>query len=262
MLRRHVDLDPVLAGVARAGDDAVDVTPRDPGDLERGTSASAGDTVASSARASGPCTARTARVDVMSAMLHPPPCAAFAPSSVLTIGSVFDAFGMTSSSSSSTHHTMMSSTTWASSGSSRCVYCARPGPMRPRSLVSAHWSTGTAPGPGDPHRAEVRHVEDDRVLPARAVLLEHAAVLDRHVPATELGQAGAEGAVLGIERAVAQRVVHRRRRLRAVTRTRPRRAEPATGPPARRRGAAAGSLPNCSLSCDGGSRPYFTSRWR
>src|SRR6476619_3798639 len=63
------------------------------------------------------------------------------------MGSVFDAFGITSSSSGSTHHTMMSSTTCASSGSRRCVYWARPGPIRPRSFVNAHCRTGTAPLP-------------------------------------------------------------------------------------------------------------------
>ena len=41
----------------------------------------------------------------------------------------------------------MSSTTWASRSSSRCVYCARPGSMRFRSLVNAHCRAANAPGP-------------------------------------------------------------------------------------------------------------------
>ena len=107
-----------------------------------------------------------------------------------------------------THHTMMSSTTCASSGSSRWVYCARPGPMRSRSLVNAHCSVGERAGAVHAHRAEVRHVEHHRVLAARAVLLEHAGVLDGHLPPAERHHAGAERAVLGVE----QRVSHRARR--------------------------------------------------
>ena len=57
------------------------------------------------------------------------------------------------------------------------------------------------------HRAEVRHVEHDRALATGAVLLEHAGVLDRHVPAAELDHARAELTVLGVERAVSQRGV-------------------------------------------------------
>ena len=107
---------------------------------------------------------------------------------------------------------MRSSTTCASSGSRRCVYCARPGSMRSRSLVSAHCSVANAPAPCDPQRSEVRDVEHDGALPARAVLLEHAAVLDRHLPTAELRHARAERAVLGVERAVTQRHLRQTRR--------------------------------------------------
>jgi hypothetical protein len=53
----------------------------------------------------------------------------------------------------------------------------------------------------------VRHVEHDCVLAAGSVLLEHARVLDRHLPATELDHARIERAVLGVERAQAKRSV-------------------------------------------------------
>ena len=82
----------------------------------RGTAAAAADTLASRSRARGPWTAITARPRVTSS----PPMAA-------TTRAVFEAFGITSKRSSPTHHTMMSSTTEASSGSSRWVYCVRPG---------------------------------------------------------------------------------------------------------------------------------------
>ena len=64
-----------------------------------------------------------------------------------TTRSVLEALGMTSKRSSSTHHTMMSSSTEASSGSSRWVYWARPGPILRRSLVRAVCSRSRASGP-------------------------------------------------------------------------------------------------------------------
>ncbi len=101
------------------------------------------------------------------------------------------------------------------------------------------------------HRAEVRHVEDDRALAARPVLLEHAGVLDGHLPAAERHHARAEGAVL------------RRRAASASTRI------PAPIPGRRPRSPAAGRgtgrawpRPVPSASCDGGSSPYFTSSCR
>ena len=47
---------------------------------------------------------------------------------------VFEAFGMTSKVASLSHQMMQSSTTDPDS-SSRCVYCARPGPILERSFV-------------------------------------------------------------------------------------------------------------------------------
>ena len=114
---------------------------------------------------------------------------------------MFDAFGMTKKRSGSTHQTMMSSTTCASSASSRCVYCARPGSMRPRSFVSSALQRRVRVRAGAFDGAEVRDVEHGRVLAARAVLLEHAAVLDRHLPTAERRQLGAERAVPSVERA-------------------------------------------------------------
>ena len=69
---------------------------------------------------------------------------------------------MTSKRSSSTHHTMMSSSTEASASSSRWVYWARPGPILPRSLVSAACRRSKRVGALDPHGAEVADVEHDR----------------------------------------------------------------------------------------------------
>src|SRR5437016_1210871 len=102
----------------------------------RGTAAASGATPVSVRRASGPWTAITARVAVMSS----PPTAA-------TTRAVLDAFGITWNSPSPTHHTMMSSSTDASASSSRWVYCARPGAILARSLVSARWSASSACGP-------------------------------------------------------------------------------------------------------------------
>jgi hypothetical protein len=59
-------------------------------------------------------------------------------------------------------------------------------------------------GSGDPNRSEVRYVERDGAIAARSVLLEHARVLDGHLPSAELDHAGPERTVLGIQRAVAQ----------------------------------------------------------
>ena len=78
----------------------------------------------------------TARVDVVST----PPIA-------VTTRSVFDALGITSNTSSSTHHTMMSSRTDASLASSKCVYCARPGPIFKRSLVRTDCNLFSEPAP-------------------------------------------------------------------------------------------------------------------
>ena len=163
----HGELDAVLAGVAGAGDDAA-ATPvprRTRPTRNRPTAAASGTTAASRSRASGPCTARTARSAVTSA---PPPDGVAAPASV------FDAFGMTSKRSSSTHHTMMSSSTEPSSSSSRWVYWARPGPILPRSLVSAPCSRSKASAPVDPHGAEVADVEDHRAAAAGQVLGQRA----------------------------------------------------------------------------------------
>jgi len=58
--------------------------------------------------------------------------------------------------------------------------------------------------PSTAHRelTEMRHVEHHGVLAAGAVLVEHARVLQRHVPAPEGDHLGAERAVLRVERTV------------------------------------------------------------
>ena len=218
-----------------------------------------GTTSASSARACGPWIASTARVSVTSAISHSPRLA-LAASRVLTIGSVFDAFGITSSSSGSTHHTMMSSTTCASSGSSRCVYWARPGPMRSEVVRERPLEDRHGAAPRHLHRPEVRDVEHDRALAARPVLFEHAAVLDRHVPTAELGQARVQRPVLRVERTVLR--APRSRRLRhayADSASDEPGGVAAAGSTSRRNGSGG---PSRSTSWDGGSSPYFTSRCR
>ena len=67
-------------------------------------------------------------ITALSSVTSVPPMAA-------TTSVVFDALGITSNRSSSTHQTMMSSTTNPSS-SRRCVYWARPGWIRVRSLLN------------------------------------------------------------------------------------------------------------------------------
>ena len=269
VLGGHMDLDAVLAGVPRAGDDAVDVTPR--ARVRPRTAAprrSSGDTVPSQLarlrslhrehrpgrrdvgdlavaalrrvrvfeRADDRVGVRRVRHDEQLVVVDPPHDDVVDDVGVVGIEQV------------------------------RVLRPARTDPAEvvgERPLEHRHRAR-----PGDPHRPEVRHVEHDRVLPARPVLLEHAAVLDRHVPAAELGQARVEGAVLGVERAVAQvrRFGHRRSRLRARAHADSASAvgEPdacaASGGSTSRR---SGGLPaNWSLSCDGGSSPYFTSRCR
>ncbi len=169
---------------------------------------------------------------------------------------MFDAFGITRKWPGAIHHTMMSSTTCASSRVEQVGVLRAP-------RLDAVEVVGERPlqgrertGPGDEERAEVRDVEHHRPLAARAVLLEDTAVLERHLPPTELDHARAQRAVLRVERAVAQR---------------PRQADSAAacgGAPDRDGGGARssgfGSVASSpsATSCDGGSSPYFTSRWR
>ena len=53
---------------------------------------------------------------------------------------------------------------------------------------------------GDPNGAEVRDVEDDRVLPARKMFVDRARVLERHVPAAERHHLGVERTMDRVER--------------------------------------------------------------
>ncbi len=167
-LGRHGDLDAVLAGVAGAGDEALDAVPGRTG--PRG-----------SARRPPPRASPVASSAAGRRALHGDdgplgrdvdrrrsPSAA-------TTRSVFDALGMTSKRSSSTHHTMMSSSTEASSSSSRWVYCARPG-LDLAQVVGERrlQARRRRRRPVDAHRAEVAHVEDDGRGAAGQVLGERA----------------------------------------------------------------------------------------
>ena len=139
-----VQLDPVLARVAGAGDHEARprARPRNAPPRPRRSRPGRG------ARARlGPCTASTARVAVTSANSTASSVCAKPSANAASSSSVFDAFGITKKRSASTHHTMMSSTTCASCGSRRCVYCARPHSILRRSFVSSHCSSSNAPGP-------------------------------------------------------------------------------------------------------------------
>ncbi len=109
-------------------------------------------------------------------------------------------------------------------------------------------------GSGELDGAEVRHVEHDRVFPARAVLLEHTRVLQRHRPAAERHHARTERFVLRVERATTQRRGRFAHALSAV-------ASGDGGRTTREKSSGAVSpTAFASTSCDGGSSPYFTSR--
>ena len=88
------------------------------------------------------------------------------------------------------------------------VYCALPGPIRRRSLVSAELTNSAAPGPRTRRLAEVADVEQPDGVAGRGVLADRARVRDRHQPAAELGEARAEFAVAVLERALLQIVAH------------------------------------------------------
>ena len=262
--RGHVELDAVLAGVAGA---------RDPARARRRTRAARTANRAHRRRASGATAAeqlarlgplhrehRARRGDVVDLALAPAVEDGRLAERVDERLRCSTRSASRGSRSGATHHTMMSSTTCASSGSSRCVYCARPGPMRSRSLVSAHCSAANAPAPVHAHRAEVRHVEHDRVLAARAVLLEHAACTGSASPSRRTRAIRAPSA-----RCSASSGLCRSGHAQADSAAR-RAASSVDGaaPPARGRSGsgAASAERRRSTSCDGGSSPYFTSRCR
>ncbi len=91
------------------------------------------------------------------------------------------------------------------SSSQHSVYCACPGPIRPRSLVSVALTYAAAPDPPTTRLAQVADVEDPDALPDRGVLLDHArGVLHRHRPAPELGELRAERHVPIVQRRAQQ----------------------------------------------------------
>ncbi len=91
----------------------------------------------------------------------------------------------------------------------RSVYCACAGlelvdVVRERALQEVARAR-----PFDLELAHVRHVEDTRVRPHRAVLRDDALVLHRHLPARERHHARAELDVPVVERRVQKRRGHR-----------------------------------------------------
>ena len=212
---------------------------------------------ASSSRAAGPCTASTARVSVTSATVHSPaPWATAASSSASTSGAVFDALGITRKSPGATHHTMMSSTTCASSGSSRCVYCACAGADAIEIVGERPLQRGERTRTVHAHRPEVRHVE------------HHAHARGTHGAPRARSRTGSASPTRRT-RPCARRARGARRRAgcrAASRRSRSRRL-------GARRGGAGGREVERErrrarrrrvrrTSCDGGSSPYFTSRCR
>ena len=190
---------------------------------------------------------------------------AAASSRAATSGAVFDAFGITRNSSSPTHHTMMSSTTCASSGSSRCVYCARPGAIRVEVV-------GERPLQQSKRARRLRRARSRGATRRTTTACSRQARCSSSTLVYWIGMsqppngdhARAERAVLGVEGAVPQRRGRRRPR-RSLGRLASGRLGPgwrgpaAQSEPSSRSGAPS---PSCSLSCDGGSSPYFTSRCR
>ncbi len=109
----------------------------------------------------------------------------------------FAAFGTSRTSSSERRYTIRSSTTPPDASSQQRLYCARPGPIRPRALVRQASTKAAAPGPPDAELAQVAHVEQADLLTDRLMLAQHAAarVLDRHLPPAEVGELRAESDV-------------------------------------------------------------------
>ena len=102
---------------------------------------------------------------------------------------------------------MRSSTMPPVASSQHSVYCACPGPIRPRALVRQESTYAAAPGPVDPDLAEVADVEDADPLPDGRVLLQHpAAVLQGHLPAAERRELRAERDVPVVEGRAVQAV--------------------------------------------------------
>ena len=89
---------------------------------------------------------------------------------------------------------MMSSTTPPVASSQQSVYCARPGPIRPRSLLRQALTKSAAPGPVTRALPRCDTSKTPTAVAHRGVLLEHpaAGVLQRHLPAPEGGELGAE----------------------------------------------------------------------
>ncbi len=83
-------------------------------------------------------------------------------------------------------------------------YCAWPASIRAEVVGELRVDEVASPVAGDAHLAEVRDVEEPDCLANRSVLLQDAAarVLDRHLPATEVSQLGAQGHVTVVQRRV------------------------------------------------------------
>ena len=80
------------------------------------------------------------------------------------------------------------------------MYWARPGPIFDRSFVKRALQHVVRIVALDAHGAEVRHVEHHDAAPAREVLVDRPAVLERHLPPAERHHLGAGPAVDRVER--------------------------------------------------------------
>ena len=186
----HVELDAVLAGVAGAGDPAR-ASPRErrPAPPRSAPPRRArARPPASSARASGPCTASTTRVAVTSSTV------ALAPAvehrglaervderrGVRRVGHHEEVARR-----DPPHDDVVDDVRVV--GVEQVRVLRPPGRDAVEVVGERPLQRGERAGAVHAHRAEVRDVEHDRALAARAVLLEHAGVLDRHLPPAELG---------------------------------------------------------------------------
>ena len=221
----------------------------------RSTAAASGCTVASSARASGPCTARTTRSAVTSSIAHSPaPWNSAASPSASTSGAVFDALGITRKSPGADppHDDVVDDVGVVGVEQVRVL---RPAGTDAAEVVGERpLQRGERSGAAHVHRAEVRHVEHDGALAARAVLLEHARCTGSACPSRRTAPCARRA------RGAARRAATGSRRLQAARVTRsPRRDRSPAGAP----GTGRASPRRCRRRAGtGGSRPYFTSRCR
>ena len=180
---RHVDLDAVLAGVAGAGDDPLAHRERPRTAARRRPPRSTAREQRARARAlHGEHRARGGDVGELDRARRP---GAAASAAAADSRSVFDAFGMTRNRSAldPPHDDVVDDVRVDRVEQVRVLRA--PGRDAAEIVGEQPLERVVRSPAAELDRAEVRHVEHDRMLAARAVLLEHAGVLERHLPAAE-----------------------------------------------------------------------------